>query len=60
MTLREGDSVSEDTALLRFSAAGFLDERDLSAVVKACGEKVRAGLPEKEKGNEGLKEDLAK
>lgn len=46
MALRESRHVSDHDTLRRFSAAGFLDEStELSAVVKACGAQVRAGLP---------------
>ncbi len=59
MPLRHGESVSEDRALLRFSAAGFLDESpDLSQVLKACGDEVRSKLPEEEV--DLVKEDQAK
>lgn len=59
MAFRDGDPVSEDTALIRFSAAGFLDESpELSKVLRACGDEARSKLPEEEV--DLVKEDQAK
>lgn len=61
MSLRDGDPVSEDTALIRFSAGGLLSEStELSKVLRACGDEVRSGLPKEEQTGRRPGEDRAK